>query len=59
MIYFNGKAYKIALMVSVSADKIRQPDSNYWILRKEEIVLNKIICKEIHMEKFDIFLKKH
>ena len=59
MIYFNGKAYKIALMVSVSADKVRQPDSNYWILRKEEIVLNKIIFKEIHMEKFDIFLKKH
>jgi len=59
MIYFNGKAYKIALMVSVSADKIRQPDSNYWILRKEEIVLNKIIFKEIHMEKLDIFLKKH
>ena len=55
MIYFNGKAYKIALMVSVPADKIRQPDSNYWILRDEEIEINKIIFKEIHLDfKYDL-----
>ena len=55
MIYFNGKAYKIALMVSVLADKIRQPDSNYWILRDEEIEINKIIFKEIHLDfKYDL-----
>ena len=54
MIYFNGKAYKIALMVSVLSDKIRQPDSNYWVLRDEEIEINKIIFKEIHLDiKFD------
>ena len=55
MIYFNGKAYKIALMVSVPVDKIRQPDSNYWILRDEEIEINKIIFKEIHLDfKYDL-----
>lgn len=50
MICFNNKTYKIALMVSVLADKIRQPDSNYWILRREEIEINKIILKEIHLD---------
>ena len=55
MIYFNGKAYKIALMVSVLAEKIRQPDSNYWVLRKEEIEVNKIIFKEICLDpKYDL-----
>ena len=59
MIYFDGKAYKIALMVSVIANKIRQPDSNFWVLRNEEIELNKIIFKEIHFEENNKLINKN
>ena len=48
IIYFKHKAYKIALMVSILTDKIRQPDSNYWVLNPEDIEFNKIIFKEIY-----------
>ena len=48
IIYFNHKAYKIALMASVLTDKIRQPDSNYWVLYPDDIEFNKIIFKEIY-----------
>ena len=34
-------------MVSVLAEKIRQPDENYWVLNPEDIEINKIIFKEI------------
>ena len=47
IIHFKNKSYKIALMVSVLAEKIRQPDENYWVLNPEDIEINKIIFKEI------------
>ena len=50
IVYFNEKAYKIALMVKVLADKIRQPDYDYWILRPNEIEIMRIIFKEIHFD---------
>ena len=49
IIYFNNKAYKIALMASVLTDKIRQPDLNYWVLNPDDIEFNKIIFKEIFL----------
>ena len=49
IVYFNKKAYKIALMVKVLPDKIRQPDNDYWILRPNEIEIIRIILKEIYI----------
>jgi hypothetical protein len=50
IIHFKNKSYKIALMVSVLAEKIRQPDENYWVLNPEDIEINKIIFKEIFVD---------
>ena len=49
-----NKSYKIALMVSVFAKEIRQPDENYWILNPEYIEINKIIFKEIYVGNFTL-----
>ena len=49
IVYFNGKAYKIALMAKVLTDKIRQPDDDYWILQPNEIEIIRIIFQEIHL----------
>ena len=50
IIHFKNKSYKIALMVSVLAEKIRQSDENYWVLNPEDIEINKIIFKEIFVD---------
>ena len=49
IVYFNKKAYKIALMAKVLTDKIRQPDNDYWILNPNEIEIIRIIFKEIYL----------
>ena len=49
IVYFNKKAYKIALMAQVLTDKIRQPDNDYWILDKDDIEIIRIIFKEIYL----------
>ena len=49
IVYFNEKAYKIALMAKVLTDKIRQPDDDYWILDPDEIEIIRIIFKEIYL----------
>ena len=49
IVYFNEKAYKIALMAKVLTDKIRQPDNDYWILNPNEIEIIRIIFKEIYL----------
>ena len=49
IVYFNKKAYKIALMAKVLTDKIRQPDNDYWILDKDDIEIIRIIFKEIYL----------
>ena len=49
IVYFNEKAYKIALMAKVLTDKIRQPDDDYWILQPKEIEIIRIIFKEIYL----------
>ena len=49
IVYFNKKAYKIALMEKVLTDKIRQPDNDYWILNPNEIEIIRIIFKEIYL----------
>ena len=54
IIHFMNKSYKIALMVSVFAKEIRQPDENYWILNPEYIEINKIIFKEIYVGNFTL-----
>ena len=50
IVYFNEKAYKVALMVRVITDKIRQPDDDYWILQPNEIEIIRIIFKEIYFD---------
>ena len=50
IVYFNKKAYKIALMVKVLPDKIRQPDYDYWIMQPNEFEIMRIIFKEIHFD---------
>ena len=50
IVYFNKKAYKVALMVRVIPGKIRQPDNDYWILQPNEIEIIRIIFKEIYFD---------
>lgn len=48
IINFNKKKYKVALMVRVKIDEIREPsDINYWILDNKYIRIYRIIFKEM------------
>ena len=48
VIIFNKKKYKVALMVRVNIEEIREPsDINYWILDKQFIRIYRILFKEI------------
>ena len=53
IIYFNQKAYKIALMARVSPKEIRQPDNDDWILLPNQIEFIRILFKEIYIPKED------
>ena len=47
-ISFNRSKYKIALMVKVLNDKIREPeDINFWILNKKYIRIYRVLIKKI------------
>jgi hypothetical protein len=47
-IKFNNSKYKIALMVKVLNDKIREPeDINFWILNKKYIRIYRVLIKKI------------
>ena len=49
IISFNNERYRVALMVKVRIDKIRQPkDINYWILSTKYIRPYRILLKKIN-----------